>query len=280
MSKRPFPSKLEKIEMPSLKLNSSMETKTDDEVDEEEDDENLQVFSIYYDQGNVKHRELFREISDEFQDKLIECAEYLYSKGVNKDSFSDDGYSALRFAVDQSNIKLALWMIDKISDLKDDHFKIDDSKGNARSFLSNFCNFNIEIDWEPLIKILIKDLDKESLHRLISVNQNGSTILINYVRSKPNLQYRANDKVAIYQNKIFQKNLDLLIELAEACDYDVSDQIVFNKSYVYGFDGITQEKVNSYFESPNELMLDKRINSFGIYNSNLNESEFVYLQEG
>ena len=64
---RPFIQKSEKMEAPSFNLNKSMEVEEDEE---NEDDENLQTFAIYYDQGNVRHRKLFREISEEFQDRL------------------------------------------------------------------------------------------------------------------------------------------------------------------------------------------------------------------
>jgi hypothetical protein len=53
-------------------------------------------------------------VREEFEDRLIECAEHLYKKGVKEDSITYNGFSTVRLAIDNENVKLALWLINKL----------------------------------------------------------------------------------------------------------------------------------------------------------------------
>jgi ankyrin repeat protein len=253
---------------------------TDNGGDDQEDEDNTQTFSVYYDANNLKHRKYYKQVREEYEDLLIECAKHLVSKGIKEDSFTFNGLSALRIAIDNSNTKLALWMIDNFSDISLDHFKIDETNPGSTVFLSDLSYFDNEVDWEPLIKIIIQKSSKETLHKLLSFKTNGNITLINYINSNPNSGYSQNSKIVAYLEEKYLKNLDLLLEMAKACGYDVGAQTSYNKSNAYNYPGITQEKLDKFFEAPNTKVLDQKVNQYGLIDLSLNENTHVYLEEG
>lgn len=146
-------------------------------------------------------------------------------------------------------------------------FKQDDANANQQqSFLFKLSNCSAEIDWEPLIKLIIKRCSKEQIYELLDQRYYEQTSLINLVKGKPNSNYRSNDKILDHENQIYLKHLDLMLELARHCDYDVGVQIKYNKQNVYNMGpNVTQEKVDSLFEHVNEEKLDNRVNGFGLF---------------
>jgi len=57
---------------------------------------------------------LYRQVREEFENNIIECAEHLYKKGVKEDCITYNGFSTVKLAIDNENVKLALWLINKL----------------------------------------------------------------------------------------------------------------------------------------------------------------------
>ena len=145
-------------------------------------------------------------------------------------------------------------------------FKQDEATvNNQQGFLFKLSNCTAEVDWEPLVKLILKRCSKEQIYELLDQRYYEQTSLINLVKGKPNANYRSNDKILAHENQIYLKHLDLILELAKACDYDVGVQIKYNKQNAYNLGpNVTQEKVDSLFANVNEEKLDKRVNGFGL----------------
>jgi ankyrin repeat protein len=83
------------------------------DVDGDEQTE-LRNIKVYYDQNDLKHRLYFKEARERWEDSILECAKHIYNHGLKEDSSTYDGYSTVRLAIDNGNIKVALWLINNL----------------------------------------------------------------------------------------------------------------------------------------------------------------------
>jgi hypothetical protein len=160
-------------------------------VADEEQNETLDNFATTYESHRVDHRYMYKEVRNQLEDELIECAEYLFKKGVKADSVTYDGHTMLELAIENSNTNLALWLIKKkISrPTKDDFVKEQEPINNYQTnFLFHLSNYSQEVDWEPIIKVLVKELDDETLHHLLDYRYNEITPINNLMKNKPTKQ--------------------------------------------------------------------------------------------
>lgn len=253
----------------------------DMEVDEDDGMTNLATFQTYYQQHNIGHRKLYRKIRDAKEDKMIECAEHLYKKGLKEDVLTFDSLSTIRCALDAGNVRLAIWCIDNLckNGIPKELFSTDEVMMNQQSFLFNLTNYWSEIDYETIMEVLIKKCTKEQLYNLISQDINGQTALMSLIKTRPGAQWNYTPGIIQYEHAIYIKRLDLLLAMAKACDYDVSTPSRYNKNQCYNMPNITQEKVNKYFETVSEEKIDKKVNGFGILEIELDQNTLIYYDD-
>ena len=236
---------------------------------------------------NHFHLIIFREARNQIEDRLIEWAEYLLKKGVDKDSVTYDGHTMFELAIENSNTNLALWLFKKgISQpSKDDFIKeVDENQYNygyqTNNFLYNLTNYSSGVDWEPIIRVLINELDKKTLHYLLESRSGGQVPpLTNLVKTKPYSGYGRKNKLVIHENKIYLQYLDLLFDMAKAWDFDVAVQMKIDKNSSYYYRETPQEKVDEMIENVNESKLDSKVNGFGLFDLTFNQNDPIYLPD-
>lgn len=278
---KPRPVKMARKAMPSRNFAAAKTSAFGMNQNDDEDDDNPDTFKAYFEYSNIKHREMFKKTRIELENQLIECADYLYKKGVTKDSITFDGHTMFELALSNSNLILAQWLFDKgISSISKDDFVKEEAQNayNQVSFLFSLNRYMAEIDYEPIFKLLIKELDKETLRYLLDQRSNEMNPIIYLVKNPPYKNYNYSEKVVERENKIYQKHLDLLLEMAKECDFDVGVQMRFNKQNAYQYPNITNEKLDAMFEEVNEAKYDKRVNGFGLFDLSMN-TDPVYVQD-
>lgn len=120
------------------------------QTNHESDDENPNTFATYYQQHKPKHRELYSEVRAEMEDHIIECAKHLVKQGFKEDSVTYDGHSTVKLALNVSNTRVALWLINNVCDgeFSEDIFKEEETNNNNRwggqqlSFLFKLANLS------------------------------------------------------------------------------------------------------------------------------------------
>ena len=256
--------------------------------DDEDEDENPNNFVTYYQQHNPKHRELYKEVREELEDQIIECAKHLLKQGFKEDSVTYDGHSTVKLALNVSNTRVALWLINNVcgGEFSEDIFKEEETNNNNRwggqelSFLFKLTNLNECVDWEPIIELMIKRAKKEQIHQLFQQTSNGENALIYLLKNSERNSYRNDDKMSAYIEEKFLKNMDLMIKLASFCDYDIGSTIKYNRLNAWNYQTQSyppQEELDKHFEDFNEEKLDNRVNEFGLIDLKLNENDLLYF---
>lgn len=223
----------------------------------------------------------YRQARVELEEQIIEVAEHLFKKGMKEDSTTYDGFSTVKLAIDSGNINLALWLINNLcdGDIPEDVFKTSDQNMNNQPFLFKLTDYSSELDWESLIKLLIKRAKKNQLHDLLDINFNGQNALINLMTNRPSGYYRNNDQIKKYEDDMFLKHLDLILEMAKACNFDISTEIKYNKQYDYSVKDLSNDAIAEFFKTIDEEKVDQKVNGFGLVNLSLNESDLLYFDE-
>lgn len=93
----------------------------DDHDDEDKDmeDSNCEHFAqeinknTYFSRDNLLQRKAADAAYEFYQNKLIEAAEFLYSKGLKKDSKAFDNKTMFSLSLENHNFKLAEWLLSK-----------------------------------------------------------------------------------------------------------------------------------------------------------------------
>jgi hypothetical protein len=260
----------------------------EDDMDADVDEQTeLRNIKTYYDQNDIKHRQLFKEARERYEDSILECAKHIYKHGLKEDSLTYDGYSTVRLAIDNGNVKVALWLINNLcgGDIPKSVFSYEEetpinNRWNSpnQSFLFKLSVFYLEIDYEPILELLLKRGSKEQLKTLMNQSSMEMTPLISFVKSRPNVNgFGSNDQLVEYETKQFLRYLDLLLEIANECGHDVATQMKFNLSSAYNIPNPTREKVDKVFENINEEKLDNKVNSFGLIDTTLTENDPLYF---
>lgn len=241
----------------------------------------LANFKSYYDQNEMKHRLMFREEKEKYEDSMLECVQHIYDKGLKEDIITYDDQSIVGIAISSGNTKVALWLINNLCDgeIPNEIFDNADDLGNTSAihFVFDLCNFFLEVDYLPILEIMLKRCCKENLTKLLDQKSNMLSPIMHFVSSKPGPGFYSPDSIAAYENDLFMKYLNILLEIAQKSGHDIATPVQMDKNQAYNMSNPTQEKVNKIFENVDEEAIDKRVNSFGLINLEANENELVYF---
>jgi len=277
-----------KMAAPAFNLSAfKLGDEEDMNVDEVDDETNPQTYVGYFQNDNLVHRKMLREVREDYEDSIIECAKHLYNKGVKHDSICYNGLSTVRLAIDAKNTKVAIWLINNLCDgeIPEEVFqKIENQQPNqqVQSFLFSLATISDEINWDPIIDLMIKRCKKEQLHDLLSQTLNGENPVIYLLKNGGQNFTQSAGKIRKHEEKLFLDSVDMIVKLTKACDFDISSTICYDKNITYNYQTKTyadQEELNKHFEELNEEKLDSRVNGFGMIDMAINESDLVYFDD-
>jgi ankyrin repeat protein len=277
-----------KLLMPKTTFAGNLYAGNDGAEQSESDDENPNNFVTYYQPHKPKHRKLYSEVRAEMEDHIIECAKHLVKQGFKEDSVAYDGNSTVKLALNVSNTRVAVWLVNNICDgeFSEDIFKEEESTNAYRygtqqlSFLFKLPILSDGVDWEPIIELMIKRAKKEQVLQLMQQTNAGENALVYLFKNSERNSYRNDDKMSAYIEEKFLKNMDLLIKLASFCDYEIGSTIKYSRYNAYNYQTQSyppQEDLDKHFETFNEEKLDEKVNEYGLIDLNLNETDLLYF---